>query len=583
MKKLFDILTLVIICAAFAVVTLLNMFQTRLTESASENRSLADFPEFNIQVLLDGSFFKGVELFVSDTFIFREQLVTLSKQIETLRGADLFLSSDDDFRFIPVAASETNSFKIDIPEITVAETIEYSVIESDTDEIIINITETTAETEDLTLYETGTKTEPLQSETTAETEDQTKSLQPETVAKSEIEPGLKIDGIKLDSMELYLSIGSSQTLNASVIPVNIKDVMISWTTSNSKVASLTVRNDRLFINGVGTGNAVITASAGGVTALCNVTVQASNKPPAEGNTSQIITEEPEILTNGLIIYRDAVYSIPYLVEKSAGYFAQTVDYYASLFSKSKISVVIAPLSSAMLDRDTFGKRLTDQKSIISTIGSYMNDSINNVEIYDALWAHRDEYLYFKSDHHWTARGAYYAYAEFAKSVGFEPVGIDKLEERLLNNKMQGTMYGYTGDERVKKIYDSLYVYIPRKAHTMTVYKNGTSYSYDSSILTAFGNYGCFIASDNAYTIINVPENPQDINIMVLKDSYGNAMTPYLTEHYGNIIVVDPRHVTFNIYDLLKDYPLRDILFLNDIYNPNVYSWTLNLLRSVGVN
>lgn len=582
MKKLFDILTLVIICAAFVAVTLLNIFQTRLTESESENRMLAVFPEFNIQVLLDGSFFNDVELFISDTFIFREQLVILSKQIEILRGADLFLSSDDDFHYIPVAASETNSFKIVIPEITAAETAEYTVIESVTDEIVIKINETTAETESLTVYETEAQTELFQLETVAETEVQTEPLQSETTAETETETGLKLDGIKLDSTELYLSVGSSKTLSASVIPGDIEDVMISWTTSNSKVASLTVKNDKLFINGVGAGSAVITASAGGVTALCNVTVQPSNKPPAEGNISQIITEEPEILTSGLIIYRDAVYSIPYLVENNAEYYAKTVEYYASLFSKSKISVVIAPLSSAMLDRDTFGKRLTDQRNIISKIGSYMNDSINNVEIYDALWAHRDEYLYFKSDHHWTARGAYYAYAQFAKSVGFEPTGIDKLEERLLNNKMQGTMVEYTGDERVKKIYDSLYVYIPRKAHTMTVYKNGTSTGYDSSILTAFGNYGCFIASDNAYTIINVPKNPQDINIMVLKDSYGNAMIPYLTEHYGNIIVVDPRHVTFNIYDLLKDYPLRDVLFLNNIYNPNVYSWTLNLLRSVGV-
>ncbi|MDD4773699.1 MAG: DHHW family protein, partial [Eubacteriales bacterium] len=207
---------------------------------------------------------------------------------------------------------------------------------------------------------------------------------------------------------------------------------------------------------------------------------------------------------------------------------------------------------------------------------------NKLEIYDALWSRRDEYLYFKSDHHWTARGAYYAYAEFAASVGFEPVDIGDLEERLLNDKMQGTMYDYTRDERVKKIYDSLYVYIPRKAHTMTVYRHGTSTKYDSSVLTQYGNYGCFIASDNPYTIINVPDNPQNVNILVLKDSFGNAMIPFLTEHYGNIVVVDPRHVTFDIYDLLKDYPLRDVLFLNNIYNPNVFSWSLNLLRVVGV-
>ncbi len=570
MKKLFDILTVVIICAVFSCVALLNVFQTRPAVSENENRALAEMPVFSIKGLLDGSYFNGVERFFSDTFVFREQFVRLSKNAQTWMGDVLFLSSDDGVLFIPVAAvSETRTPVKELPEITTADTVRET--EPVTDVLVLEMTETTAPSEPETEPETEWETE---SETESVTEAQTDSL---TAALTE--PQVKLDSITLSNTVLFMPQGTSQSLEAYVTPDGVEGVMVSWTTSNAKTASLSVRNDKLYVTGESVGHAVVTASAGGKTAQCSITVISKT----EENMQQNTTDEPEILTSGLFLYRGAVYSIPYLVESNARLFAQTTEYYASLFPKSKVSVVIAPLSSAMLDRGSFGKRLTDQRDIITVIGSYMNNKVSNVEIYDALFSHRDEYLYFRSDHHWTARGAYYAYAEFAKSTGFEPVDISKLEERLLNDKMLGSMIGYTGDERVKKMTDSLYVYLPRKPHTMTVYRNGSSYRYDSSVLVSSKNYGCFIASDNPYTVINVPENPQNVNILVLKDSFGNAMIPYLTEHYGNIIVVDPRHVTFDIYELLKNYPLRDILFLNNIYNPNVYSWSLNLLRSVGAD
>ena len=50
--------------------------------------------------------------------------------------------------------------------------------------------------------------------------------------------------------------------------------------------------------------------------------------------------------------------------------------------------------------------------------------------------------------------------------------------------------------------------------------------------------------DNPYAVIHVPENPQDKSILVIKDSYGNAFVPYLTEHYGNIVVVYPSQLSF---------------------------------------
>ena len=112
--------------------------------------------------------------------------------------------------------------------------------------------------------------------------------------------------------------------------------------------------------------------------------------------------------------------------------------------------------------------------------------------------------------------------------------------------------------------------------------NAATYKYDTSIVNTNKTYVTFIAGDNPYTVINVPDNPQDKSILVLKDSFGNAFVPFLCENYGNIIVVDVRYSNFNIYDQLKDYGLTDIVFVNNVQAITA-SWAKMYLAAVGVN
>ena len=91
-----------------------------------------------------------------------------------------------------------------------------------------------------------------------------------------------------------------------------------------------------------------------------------------------------------------------------------------------------------------------------------------------------------------------------------------------------------------------------------------------------------MAGKSGRSINNVPENPQDRNALVLKDSFGNAFVPYLCEHFGNIIVVDTRYTTMNVYEQLKDYGLTDIIFVNNVQAANSYSWSKKYLAAVGV-
>ena len=83
--------------------------------------------------------------------------------------------------------------------------------------------------------------------------------------------------------------------------------------------------------------------------------------------------------------------------------------------------------------------------------------------------------------------------------------------------------------------------------------------YDNCIQTSIKTYSCYLTGDQAYSEINVPANDQDKTVLVIKESSANAFVPFLTEHYGNIIVIDPRHVMLDVKKIVKEKGVDDII------------------------
>lgn len=522
MKKDFiDKIMLALVALLFAAVAFINIFQPeRPTESAAEKRKLATMPEFSISSVLDGSYFNGFTKFISDTFVERDKLISYAGSFKTLYGVDgdlVVIGGDTE--------KKNDKVDIDIPDIP------DDAIDTDSSVVI------EAET---TVTDDGVDTAP------------------------------PVEKIVLSNEAVTLDVGGAAEITAEIVPAEAGSAAgIKWECNGSTVAQIAVSDGRLTVTALNAGSCKITASIGDVRAECIVKV---NSPYQ--NESGNITEGADFTPSGLVIYKDAVYSRAYLSEGDAKAFLDVADYYAKLFPEAQISVCPPPLSTAILDLDAFGPgQIPDQDAMLNTIGSMASPNINFVNCMPEIVAHRDEYLYFKSDHHWTNRGAYYAYSAFAKSIGLTPTPLDNFEEIVLADTWQGSMYLYTQDERVALIYDSVYAYMPTHQNNMTVFGAGGATSYfDSCIIKEYANYISFIAGDNGYTKINVPDNPQDKNIIVLKDSFGNAFVPYLCEHFGNIYVVDPRYCEYNIYNLLKDQHITDVLFANNISSVNTSAW-----------
>lgn len=508
---------LILVTSAILVLALLNIFQTdRPTVSESENRNLATWPEFSVADVASGKYFADIGAFFSDTFFGREAMVNFSKKLDLLKG--IF---DDDFSVI----------------------------------INPNPTDATDPGEEETLPTLPPLTRP----TVPTTQPTDPIVSPTDPTNPGTEPTEPVIPITLSSSKISLTVGAAHMLTSTIGDGygNLK-----WTTDKSNIATVTDNGDGTAnVKALAAGTASISATVENakgekVTCVCIITVTVPNQGAGDGDAAAF-------LPNGLFIYKGAAYSQSYHNKTYTTKLGEIYERFGLLFPDAKVSVVTAPLATITITDPDVNKKVSDQGAILDKIDALMPDSVNFVNLKDIFKAHSDEYLFFKSDHHWTQRGAYYAYAEFARSIGLTPRPIEDFEVKVLSTTWNGSMYSYTKDERVKGFKDTVEAYLPSKDCTMTIHSGGKTTTYSSCINLNGKSYTAFIYGDNGYSVINVPENPQDKTILVFKDSYGNAFVPYLTEHFGNIIVIDARYIEIDALEMFGNMHITDILFLNN--------------------
>ena len=209
-----------------------------------------------------------------------------------------------------------------------------------------------------------------------------------------------------------------------------------------------------------------------------------------------------------------------------------------------------------------------QKDVIDEIYSSLDSSIITVDAYSNIKKHyqNGEYLYFRTDHHWTALGAYRAYEAFAQSAGFAPTPLEDFEKRLVE-KFLGTFYSSTHDKNLENNPDFVEFYAPTNEHTVIHYKeNGIdSYvgalAYKSVSNISFG-YLVFMGGDIPISITETDANTGR-SLLIFKESYGNAFVPFLTRNFDIIYVADIRTFPFNAVDYVTEKGITDVLFLNN--------------------
>lgn len=199
---------------------------------------------------------------------------------------------------------------------------------------------------------------------------------------------------------------------------------------------------------------------------------------------------------------------------------------------------------------------------------YEESGIRGIDCSHALLAYNgEEPLYYRTDHHWTTRGAYEGYRVFCEDMGLEPVSLKDMDIRIVTEDFCGTLYSRFGDYSRKgdriKIYsnpaDDLRVRYPDTGET-------ADSLYNLEYAGKKDKYSLFL--NNLHPLVEITNQAaaSDRELVLIKDSYANSMAPFLTAHYKKIYVFDTRYYKEGPSAFINGHPeITDVLIL---YNMN---------------
>jgi len=210
----------------------------------------------------------------------------------------------------------------------------------------------------------------------------------------------------------------------------------------------------------------------------------------------------------------------------------------------------------------------DQLQFVDKVYSGLDKDIKTINVFNTLNEHKNEYIYYKTDHHWTTKGAYYAYKEFCKSAEINSKNESDYDIKKVSNNFYGTLYSRAGVRNIGS--DEINVYLPKTNEPTLVNfidkKKKSASLYNSNSLDGKDKYTVFLGGNDSIVKINTCSNSEK-RLLVVKDSYANCFIPFLTAHFDQIIVVDLRYYEDDLKTVIKDYGITDVLIL---YNVNTF-------------
>ncbi len=314
-------------------------------------------------------------------------------------------------------------------------------------------------------------------------------------------------------------------------------------------------------------------------------VVTTTEPPTE--------EEPESKDiqklSGVMLYGNAGFEYYNFVQSTAESYAAAVNRAAALFQgKATVYDMIIPTSMDILLPASVRAQVSvsDQKQAIAYMEALLSPSVKRVSIFDVMTAHKNEYIYFRTDHHWTALGAYYAYQKFCEVKGVQPVTLENCELRSFPGFL-GSFYSDSGKSPVLgDTPDTVDTYMPKvNADLYLVDESGREIRgdviYNEENSSPYVKYSAFIWGDNPYSVITNYDKTEGESCLLIKESFGNALAPFLTYNYKNVYILDYRYGYTTAAALVEKYGITDVFFCNNISMTRASSQVSKLNSSIG--
>lgn len=332
---------------------------------------------------------------------------------------------------------------------------------------------------------------------------------------------------------------------------------------------------------------------------------APEEETVEPEQTEPVEEEPNYdemdyttTDSSIIILGSNAMDIPTQIDSIIGSYAGAINnIHNALGDDVRIISLVTPNSGQFYSPSEYHTGSHDQEAMIDLCYSQMDVDVITVDAYSVLEKHKSEDIYFRTDHHWTALGAYYAYTAFCDAVGLEAVALDQFRSGTYEGFV-GSMYTYTSNypqsQVLKDNPDTLTYYCPIEDTQAAFFANADmnmAEAYWVDVVntnlpeTEYNKYMCFLSGD--HPVVRVTSSVDGPTCLVLKDSYGNAFIPFLTSHYSEILVIDPREFnsdgkpSLDLTAFVEEHGVEDVIAINYPFMINRKDYVKMLNQLVG--
>lgn len=250
---------------------------------------------------------------------------------------------------------------------------------------------------------------------------------------------------------------------------------------------------------------------------------------------------------------------------------QAMKEFRQKYSDIKMHVMLVPNAANILKKKLPAFAVTaDQSALINQVRSELGAEFSWIDAEKTMKKHADEEIYYRTDHHWTSLGAYYAFQDAAEALGITEEQQIPMKAYGVSNNFNGTLSAVSGYQTGYK--EAMHVYLPEGENTPQIVVNyveeqkKSASLYDSSKLKEKDKYAMFLGGNHPLVEIKSDTERTD-RLLVIKDSYANCFIPFLAPYYREIVVADPRYYSGDMEKLMEENKITSVLFL---YNANTF-------------
>ena len=248
--------------------------------------------------------------------------------------------------------------------------------------------------------------------------------------------------------------------------------------------------------------------------------------------------------------------------------AEMIRAFAEAFPDLHMVMSLVPCDAAVFpERLPKGAPVRDQLEDINAFSAMLEGKVSFVDLYGALHGDSDNQVFYRTDHHWTSRGALDAFRALEPNLGID--SRDSYRSLAVTETFEGTLASQTGSHTQK---DTIEIFLPEDeglkyyAYYADTQEKVTSL-YVSSKLDEKDQYQVFFGGNHPVVQIRTTADTGR-NLLLFKDSYANSFVQFLIPHYDRIVMIDPRYYYENVTGLINSEGITDVLFL---YSMNIFA------------